>query len=145
MNKTAIDAGSRRLTGSASRLDLESGRGRVLRSVRLGRPQLYTSYASAQGLWNTPVKRTWFIFILALAVLAPFMVAADLTYLLTLTAVYAISGIGLNLLTGYAGQISLGHAFFMGLGAYTAAVFGGTAGTTTWGLGWDLAIVQVGS
>ena len=37
----------------------------------------------------------------------------------------AIAGIGLNLLTGYAGQISLGHPFFMALGAYTGAVVGG--------------------
>jgi branched-chain amino acid transport system permease protein len=55
--------------------------------------------------------------------------------------VYAIGGIGLNLLTGYAGQVSLGHAFFLGLGAYTAAVLGGAPGTTTWGLGLDLALV----
>jgi branched-chain amino acid transport system permease protein len=37
----------------------------------------------------------------------------------------AIGAIGLNLLTGYTGQISLGHAFFIGAGAYTAAQLGG--------------------
>ena len=62
-------------------------------------------------------------------------------YLLTLAVIYAVGGIGLNLLTGYAGQVSLGHAFFLGIGAYTAAVLGGTPGTHTWGLGLDLAIV----
>ena len=31
----------------------------------------------------------------------------------------AIGAIGLNLVTGYAGQVSLGHAFFIGIGAYT--------------------------
>ncbi|HZJ26473.1 MAG TPA: branched-chain amino acid ABC transporter permease [Acidimicrobiia bacterium] len=36
----------------------------------------------------------------------------------------AIGAIGLNLLTGYTGQISLGHAFFIGVGAYVAAWFG---------------------
>ena len=38
--------------------------------------------------------------------------------------VLAIGAIGLNLLTGYTGQVSLGHAFFVGVGAYTAAHFG---------------------
>lgn len=39
----------------------------------------------------------------------------------------AIATLGLNVLSGYAGQISLGIAFFMGLGAYTAAWLGGSA------------------
>jgi branched-chain amino acid transport system permease protein len=40
-------------------------------------------------------------------------------------AVFAIGAIGLNLLTGYTGQVSLGHAFFVGVGAYVCA-WGGT-------------------
>jgi branched-chain amino acid transport system permease protein len=47
---------------------------------------------------------------------------------LALCGVYAIGAIGLNLLTGYTGQISLGHAFFIGVGAYTAAYLGGQRG-----------------
>ena len=42
------------------------------------------------------------------------------------TMVAAIAAIGLNVLSGYAGQISLGIAFFMGIGAYTAAWLGGS-------------------
>lgn len=38
--------------------------------------------------------------------------------------VFAIGAIGLNLLTGYTGQVSLGHAFFVGVGAYSTAWFG---------------------
>lgn len=37
---------------------------------------------------------------------------------------FAIGAIGLNLLTGYTGQVSLGHAFFVGVGAYSTAYFG---------------------
>ena len=37
----------------------------------------------------------------------------------------AIGAIGLNIVTGYAGQVSLGHAFFVAIGAYTAAVLSG--------------------
>lgn len=70
-----------------------------------------------------------------------FVVAAALAYLwlptylgdpglrvLALCGIFAIGAIGLNLLTGYTGQISLGHAFFVGAGAYTAAYFGGQRG-----------------
>lgn len=130
-----------RLTGASTHLNFESSRGKVPWAVRRGRPSLYTSYAADQALINTPVKRFWTLVLVAIAIAAPFLIAADLTYLLTLAVIYAIGGIGLNLLTGYAGQVSLGHAFFLGIGAYTAAVLGGNPGTNTWGLGLDLAIV----
>jgi branched-chain amino acid transport system permease protein len=40
----------------------------------------------------------------------------------TLVAIYAILTLGLNTITGLAGQISLGHAAFFGVGAYTTAI-----------------------
>ena len=40
-------------------------------------------------------------------------------YQLAFVAIYLIALLGLNLLTGYTGQISLGHGAFMGIGAYT--------------------------
>ena len=43
-------------------------------------------------------------------------------YLLTLTMVYLMATLGLNLTVGYAGQMSLGQAAFFGIGAYVAAV-----------------------
>jgi branched-chain amino acid transport system permease protein len=43
-------------------------------------------------------------------------------YIVTLWCVNVIAGLGLNLTVGYAGQISLGQAAFLGIGAYTAAV-----------------------
>lgn len=139
-NETTSAEAGRALTGSSRHLDVEGVHGKVSREARRGRPKLYTSYASEQALLNTPAKRWWMLGFLALVIAAPFAVAADITYLLTMAAVYAIGGIGLNLLTGYAGQVSLGHAFFVGVGAYTASVLGGKPGATTWGLGLDLAI-----
>src|SRR5205814_6015718 len=38
--------------------------------------------------------------------------------------ILAIGALGLNLLTGFTGQVSLGHAFFIGVGAYCAVFFG---------------------
>lgn len=108
-------------------------------SVR-GRPALYTSYAADQAIWNTPAKRVWTLALLVVVLALPFYLTRDVTSLLTTVFVYAIGGIGLNLVTGYAGQVSLGHAFFLGLGAYTAAVFGGEATGSEVGLGLDMAI-----
>lgn len=54
---------------------------------------------------------------------------------LTFIGINALLALGLNLLMGYAGQISLGHAAFYGIGAYTTAIL-----TATWGLSPWLAL-----
>jgi branched-chain amino acid transport system permease protein len=51
---------------------------------------------------------------------------------LTLALAYAIALLGLNMLTGYNGQISLGHGAFYAIGAYTAAVLMDKAGMPYW-------------
>jgi branched-chain amino acid transport system permease protein len=51
---------------------------------------------------------------------------------LTLVLVYAIALLGLNILTGYSGQISLGHGAFYALGAYCAAILMDKAGVPYW-------------
>ncbi len=59
---------------------------------------------------------------IALVVAAPFGLKPYGIYLLSLWAVTTIAAIGLNLTLGYAGQISLAQASFVGIGAYTAAL-----------------------
>jgi branched-chain amino acid transport system permease protein len=54
--------------------------------------------------------------------------AYTVTVLITL-GIYVILALSLNLITGYAGQISLGHAAFFGIGAYTAALASTTLGS----------------
>jgi len=46
----------------------------------------------------------------------------DIVNVMVLAGIYACVVVGLNLLVGYAGQISLGHAAFFGIGAYTTAI-----------------------
>lgn len=58
----------------------------------------------------------------AALVAAPFGLKPYGIYLLSLWAVMTIAAIGLNLTLGYAGQISLAQAAFVGIGAYTAAL-----------------------
>lgn len=90
-----------------------------------GRPELYTSYRQEIALLNTRPKRVWVTAIVAVALVLPFALADDVLTLLATGFVAAIGAIGLNIVTGYAGQVSLGHAFFLGIGAYTAAALSG--------------------
>ena len=60
-------------------------------------------------------------FIIAYLLIPRFVVQKQLTTLIYI-GIYALLALGLNLLMGYAGQISLGHAAFFGLGAYTSAI-----------------------
>ncbi|MGH9023134.1 MAG: branched-chain amino acid ABC transporter permease, partial [Acidimicrobiia bacterium] len=106
----------------------------------LARPERYTSYEADSALLNTPAKKLGVAAIVAVAFLVPFMFQDDRIAILSDACVFAIAAIGLNLVTGYAGQVSLGHAFFFGVGAFTAAVLGGAPGGSTLGYGLDMVI-----
>ncbi|HEY0639527.1 MAG TPA: branched-chain amino acid ABC transporter permease [Pseudonocardiaceae bacterium] len=100
-----------------------------------GRPELYTSYRQETSLLNTRPKRVWVGGVVVLALLLPFLFADDLLQLLATGFAAAIGAIGLNIVTGYAGQVSLGHAFFLAIGAYTAAVLSGDTDGRVLGFG----------
>jgi branched-chain amino acid transport system permease protein len=98
----------------------------VRRPRRLtGRPQLYRSYAQELALFNTRPKRVWIGVIVVAALVLPFLLTDSLLHTLALGFAFAIGALGLNIVTGLAGQVSLGHAFFLGVGAYTAAAISG--------------------
>jgi ABC-type branched-subunit amino acid transport system ATPase component/ABC-type branched-subunit amino acid transport system permease subunit len=63
-------------------------------------------------------------------------------YVLSLAGVWAIAALGLNILTGYAGLISLGHAGFMAIGAYTSALATLKVGVPPWIALWMGGIVS---
>jgi len=69
---------------------------------------------------------------LLLACALPFLVSSFRTFQLTLAMVYAIALLGLNILTGYNGQISLGHGAFYAIGAYCAAILIDKFGVPYW-------------
>jgi branched-chain amino acid transport system permease protein len=56
------------------------------------------------------------------ALVVPFVFKSFFVFQLTLVMVYGLAILGLNLLTGFNGQFSLGHSAFYGIGAYTAAI-----------------------
>src|SRR5260221_4434205 len=72
------------------------------------------------------------ILLIAVACVLPFIVGNYRTFQFTLVMVYAIALLGLNILTGYNGQISLGHGAFYALGAYCAAILMDRFGVPYW-------------
>ena len=67
-------------------------------------------------------KQILLAFAVAIAVVLAFTLKNFYLFQLTLALIYAIAILGLNLLTGYNGQFSLGHSAFFAIGAYTAAI-----------------------
>ena len=113
-----------------------------------GRPRFYTSYQAETSIFPSWTQRVALFVLLAMAVLLPFSLPVinqlpivrflgdpDWIRLLTQAVIFAIAALGLNLLSGVAGQVSLGHAFFMGTGAYAAVFLGGASSDNLWGLG----------
>lgn len=67
-------------------------------------------------------RRVWLGLLLVACLVAPFFLSSYMVYLLSLLAIYSIVAIGLNILMGYAGQISVGHTGFFAIGAYASAI-----------------------
>jgi len=80
-----------------------------------------TTYAADMALYPLPVAR-WTLAAIALAMcVAPFFLHEYYVSIINLVLVATVGALGLNILVGYTGQISIGHAAFMSVGAYTAA------------------------
>lgn len=131
------------------------------------RPNMYTSYEQESQILPTFTKKFLAAFGIVLLFLLPFdvpiltgptdipvlrsipLIGDGLPFLRFLgdnnwlramdeVLIFAIAALGLNILTGVAGQVSLGHAFFLGVGAYTGAVLGGVSTSSV--IGWELPI-----
>jgi branched-chain amino acid transport system permease protein len=70
--------------------------------------------------------------LLAIACVLPFLISNYRVFQMTLVLAYAVALLGLNMLTGYNGQISLGHGAFYAVGAYTAAILMDKLGVPYW-------------
>ncbi|MBL7174996.1 MAG: branched-chain amino acid ABC transporter permease [Desulfobacteraceae bacterium] len=87
------------------------------------------SYHEELTIFETDFGRLWLLIGLALLFgVIPFVSSPYMLYVLNTMGIYAIAAVGLNLLIGYTGQISLGHGAFFGVGAYTAAILSTKAG-----------------
>ena len=77
-------------------------------------------------------QRLGLALLLVAACVLPFLVSNYRVFQFTLVLVYAIALLGLNMLTGYNGQISLGHGAFYAIGAYVAAILMDKFGVPYW-------------
>src|ERR1700757_1441346 len=84
--------------------------------------QFKASYAADQAIFPLREDRIGMIVVLLAGFVVIPLASNDywLRTLLTPFLIFALAAIGLNLLTGYAGQVSLGTGGFMGVGAYAA-------------------------
>lgn len=83
--------------------------------------QFKTTYAADQAMLPILQDKIFVLCVIALAVALPFMVSNYVIQALLLPfLIYALAAIGLNLLVGYCGQISLGTGAFMAVGAFAA-------------------------
>ena len=81
-----------------------------------------TGYAQDIALAKHAGHRFWYALLLVALVLAPLVVPEYWLTQLTFVLIYGIAGLGLMLLSGFTGQFSLGHAAFLGVGAYAQGV-----------------------
>src|SRR5947209_1794378 len=84
-----------------------------------------TDYAQDIRLFQHGGQVFWYGLLLLLMLLMPFLVSGYVLSQLHFICIYSIVGLGLMLLVGYTGQISLGHAAFLATGAYTEALLQG--------------------
>lgn len=81
-----------------------------------------TSYEQDLRIWRHPGDLFWYGLLLGLLAALPYVLGVFYIGELGAVFIFAIGGVGLMLLVGYTGLVNLGHAAFLGIGAYTEAV-----------------------
>src|SRR3982074_646072 len=81
-----------------------------------------TSYAADMALYPLPIAK-WAVAAFAglFIVIVPLAFGEYYISIINLVLIAVVGALGLNILVGYTGQISIGHGAFMSVGAYTAA------------------------
>ena len=88
------------------------------RPIEAREPPVATIAGVALPVWRIVLLGIGLVILAAI----PFMMKSFFVFQITLAIIYAIAILGLNLLTGFNGQFSLGHSAFYAIGAYTAAI-----------------------
>jgi branched-chain amino acid transport system permease protein len=92
----------------------------MLRNTRLT-----TEYRHDLALFRPRLAQAAMLGLAVVYLIAPLGLGNFWTTVLIYAGIASIGALGLNLLTGFTGQASLGHAFFLGVGAYATALFAG--------------------
>jgi branched-chain amino acid transport system permease protein len=109
----------------------------------------HQNYAEDQGWWQTRVIKGKMILLLAIVFVGiPLFTSEYLVSIGTMVGYTAMGALGVQLLIGYAGLITLGHAAFIAVGAYTSTLlvlqFPWPELLKTWGLAYPISIVAAG-
>src|SRR2546428_10274568 len=91
-----------------------------------------TTYEGDMALYPLPLARYSTLGVVAVLVLLPLVLDSHAMSLVNLMLLASIGAIGLNILVGYTGQVSLGHGAFMMVGSYTAALVTLRLGAPFW-------------
>ncbi len=90
------------------------------------------SYREDIKLFQTLWVKSWLTVLFVLLLAFPLWADPYVIYMANLAGIAVIAAMGLNILTGFTGQISLGHSAFVALGAYTSAILATRTGWPFW-------------
>ncbi len=96
----------------------------------------FTTYEADMALRRKPLEKLRLGLFIAFVLVFPFVAGTYPTFLMNQIGIATIGALGLNLLVGYTGQISLGQGAFLAVGAYTAGIL-----TAKLGVPWYLTLV----
>ncbi len=91
-----------------------------------------TSYEKDSEIFQTPFIKICMALFLAGLLALPYVLKGEYLWVVLQIVIAAIGAVGLNILTGFTGQISLGQGAFLGVGAYTSAYITAKMGLSFW-------------
>lgn len=106
---------------------------------RIEHADFHTTWRSELRLWNSTTLRVAATTLLVLLLALPVIADSVWLRIATVALITAIGAMSLTLLTGVAGQLSLGHAAFIGVGAYSAAFVTDVVAISFW---WSLPLAM---
>jgi len=99
----------------------------------------FENYGSEEQLWDSPAAKAWMALLVAVMALVPLWGSDYVVAMACIVGIHLVATMGLNITTGGAGLISLGHAAFMGVGCYAVSWF------ARWGVPFYVALPLAGT
>ncbi len=91
-----------------------------------------TSYQKDSAIFQTPFIKVCMALFFVVLLALPYLLKGEYLWVVMQIIIAAIGAVGLNILTGFTGQISLGQGAFLGVGAYTSAYITAKMGLSFW-------------
>ncbi len=98
----------------------------------------FEDYRSEEQIWDSPTAKGWMALCVVIVALMPVWASDYMIAMACIVGIHLVAVLGLNITTGSAGLISLGHAAFMGVGCYAVAWF------ARWGIPFPVALLLAG-